>query len=99
MSSGFELQPQDGGPPVVLASGETVIGRGPLLGVSVAGSRPDPGGRARPLLAPEAPLSVLARFRTTPALPVWVLEVWGQHVLQSTLINSQTFPYVTFKKH
>ncbi|KAI5145817.1 aprataxin and PNK-like factor isoform X1 [Manis pentadactyla] len=34
MSSGFELQPQDGGPPVVLASGETVIGRGPLLGIT-----------------------------------------------------------------
>ncbi|GAB5569679.1 aprataxin and PNK-like factor isoform X1 [Prionailurus iriomotensis] len=31
MSGGFELQPQDGGPRVALAPGETVIGRGPLL--------------------------------------------------------------------
>lgn len=37
MSGGFELQPRDGGPRVALAPGETVIGRGPLLGVSVAG--------------------------------------------------------------
>ncbi|XP_021118175.1 aprataxin and PNK-like factor isoform X3 [Heterocephalus glaber] len=34
MSGGFELQPQDGGPRVALASGETVIGRGPLLGIT-----------------------------------------------------------------
>ncbi|KAB0365117.1 hypothetical protein FD754_009273 [Muntiacus muntjak] len=33
MSGGFELQPQDGGPRVALAPGETVIGRGPLLGL------------------------------------------------------------------
>ncbi|XP_075391828.1 aprataxin and PNK-like factor isoform X2 [Tenrec ecaudatus] len=33
MSGGFELQPQDGGPRVSLAPGETVIGRGPLLGI------------------------------------------------------------------
>ncbi|XP_070368120.1 aprataxin and PNK-like factor isoform X2 [Equus asinus] len=33
MSGGFELQPQDGGPRVALAPGETVIGRGPLLGI------------------------------------------------------------------
>ncbi|KAL0621437.1 Aprataxin and PNK-like factor [Plecturocebus cupreus] len=32
MSRGFELQPRDGGPRVALAPGETVIGRGPLLG-------------------------------------------------------------------
>lgn len=36
MSGVFELQPQDGGPRVALAPGATVIGRGPLLGVSVA---------------------------------------------------------------
>ncbi|XP_062934927.1 aprataxin and PNK-like factor isoform X2 [Cynocephalus volans] len=34
MSGGFELQPQDGGPPVALTPGETVIGRGPLLGIT-----------------------------------------------------------------
>lgn len=33
MSGGFELQPQDGGPRLALAPGETVIGRGPLLGI------------------------------------------------------------------
>ncbi|KAG8510135.1 Aprataxin and PNK-like factor [Galemys pyrenaicus] len=34
MSGGFELQSQDGGPRVPLAPGETVIGRGPLLGIT-----------------------------------------------------------------
>ncbi|XP_029792106.1 aprataxin and PNK-like factor isoform X3 [Suricata suricatta] len=34
MSGGFELQPLDGGPRVVLAPGETVIGRGPLLRIT-----------------------------------------------------------------
>ncbi|XP_054557657.1 aprataxin and PNK-like factor isoform X4 [Talpa occidentalis] len=34
MSGGFELQSQDGGPRVALAPGETVIGRGPLLGIT-----------------------------------------------------------------
>ncbi|XP_045683753.1 aprataxin and PNK-like factor isoform X2 [Phyllostomus hastatus] len=34
MSGVFELQPQDGGAPVALAPGETVIGRGPLLGIT-----------------------------------------------------------------
>ncbi|XP_036903978.1 aprataxin and PNK-like factor isoform X2 [Sturnira hondurensis] len=34
MSGLFELQPQDGGPRVALAPGETVIGRGPLLGIT-----------------------------------------------------------------
>ncbi|XP_021579993.2 aprataxin and PNK-like factor isoform X2 [Ictidomys tridecemlineatus] len=34
MSGGFELQPLDGGPRVALAPGETVIGRGPLLGIT-----------------------------------------------------------------
>ncbi|XP_037663143.1 aprataxin and PNK-like factor isoform X3 [Choloepus didactylus] len=34
MSGGFELQPQDGSPRVALAPGETVIGRGPLLGIT-----------------------------------------------------------------
>lgn len=34
MSGGFELQPQDGGPRVALAPGETVVGRGPLLGIT-----------------------------------------------------------------
>ncbi|XP_054442843.1 aprataxin and PNK-like factor [Pteronotus mesoamericanus] len=34
MSGVFELQPQDGGPRVALAPGETVIGRGPLLGIT-----------------------------------------------------------------
>lgn len=43
MSGGFELQPQDGGPRVALAPGETVIGRGPLLRVSVAGGSVGPG--------------------------------------------------------
>uniref|UniRef100_A0A2K5Y119 Aprataxin and PNKP like factor n=2 Tax=Cercopithecinae TaxID=9528 RepID=A0A2K5Y119_MANLE len=33
MPGGFELQPRDGGPRVALAPGETVIGRGPLLGI------------------------------------------------------------------
>lgn len=75
MSGGFELQPQDGGPRLALAPGETVIGRGPLLGVSVAGGPAGPGGRARSLLAPEALLPILVRFPTTPALPVWILEV------------------------
>lgn len=48
MSGGFELQPRDGGPRVALAPGETVIGRGPLLGVSVARARPDPEPRSEP---------------------------------------------------
>ncbi|XP_055255159.1 aprataxin and PNK-like factor isoform X3 [Moschus berezovskii] len=34
MSGGFELQPLDGGPRLALAPGETVIGRGPLLGIT-----------------------------------------------------------------
>ncbi|XP_028371673.1 aprataxin and PNK-like factor isoform X3 [Phyllostomus discolor] len=34
MSRVFELQPQDGGAPVALEPGETVIGRGPLLGIT-----------------------------------------------------------------
>ncbi|KAM5318171.1 aprataxin and PNK-like factor isoform 5-T5 [Glossophaga mutica] len=34
MSGVFELQPQDGGARVALAPGETVIGRGPLLGIT-----------------------------------------------------------------
>lgn len=34
MCSGFELQPLDGGPRVPLAPGQTVIGRGPLLGIT-----------------------------------------------------------------
>uniref|UniRef100_A0A8C0WUR6 Aprataxin and PNK-like factor n=1 Tax=Castor canadensis TaxID=51338 RepID=A0A8C0WUR6_CASCN len=34
MSGGFELQPLDCGPRVALAPGETVIGRGPLLGIT-----------------------------------------------------------------
>uniref|UniRef100_A0A8C3X6B8 Aprataxin and PNK-like factor n=1 Tax=Catagonus wagneri TaxID=51154 RepID=A0A8C3X6B8_9CETA len=34
MSGCFELQPLDGGPRVALAPGETVIGRGPLLGIT-----------------------------------------------------------------
>ncbi|XP_017377584.1 aprataxin and PNK-like factor isoform X1 [Cebus imitator] len=34
MSGGFELQPRDGGPRVALAPGETVIGRGRLLGIT-----------------------------------------------------------------
>uniref|UniRef100_A0A2K5Y160 Aprataxin and PNK-like factor n=2 Tax=Cercopithecinae TaxID=9528 RepID=A0A2K5Y160_MANLE len=34
MPGGFELQPRDGGPRVALAPGETVIGRGPLLGIT-----------------------------------------------------------------
>ncbi|XP_007968588.3 aprataxin and PNK-like factor isoform X1 [Chlorocebus sabaeus] len=34
MPAGFELQPRDGGPRVALAPGETVIGRGPLLGIT-----------------------------------------------------------------
>ncbi|XP_055981395.1 aprataxin and PNK-like factor isoform X2 [Sorex fumeus] len=34
MSGGFELQPRDGGPRLALAPGETVIGRGPLLGIT-----------------------------------------------------------------
>lgn len=83
MSGGFELQPQDGGPRVALAPGETVIGRGPLLGVSVAWGWAGPESRTRSLQAPEAPLRVLARFPITAALPVWSLEVWGQLVLQS----------------
>ncbi|XP_060043154.1 aprataxin and PNK-like factor isoform X2 [Erinaceus europaeus] len=34
MSGAFELQPLDGGPRLALAPGETVIGRGPLLGIT-----------------------------------------------------------------
>uniref|UniRef100_A0A8C6BUH8 Aprataxin and PNK-like factor n=1 Tax=Monodon monoceros TaxID=40151 RepID=A0A8C6BUH8_MONMO len=34
MSRVFELQPQDGGHRVALAPGETVVGRGPLLGIT-----------------------------------------------------------------
>lgn len=76
MSGGFELQPQDGGPRLALAPGETVIGRGPLLGVSVARGSAAPGeSRARSLLAPEAPLPILPRFSTVPALSVWILKV------------------------
>lgn len=59
---------------------------------------PDPESRARSSPFPEALLPV-SGFPTTPALHVWILEVWEQHVFQSTLINSQTFPYVAFKKH
>lgn len=71
MSGGFELQPQDGGPRVALAPGETVIGRGPLLGVSVAGGSAGPGEPCRVLagssgLAPRpGPIPP-----TTPALSV-----------------------------
>ncbi|KYO23705.1 aprataxin and PNK-like factor isoform B [Alligator mississippiensis] len=32
--SGFQLVPADGGCPVTLPRGETVIGRGPLLGIT-----------------------------------------------------------------
>ena len=78
MSGGFELQPQDGGPRVALAPGETVIGRGPLLGVSVAGALLV-WTAARSWPAPEAPLPDLPRFASTPARPVWILEVWRQH--------------------
>lgn len=39
MSLEFFLQPLDGGPPVPVGPGQTVIGRGPLLGVSVRGAR------------------------------------------------------------
>ena len=83
MSRAFELQPQDGGPRVALAPGETVIGRGPLLRVSVAEAR-RPRRAARSWPALEALLGVLPRFPTAPARPVWILEVWGQHVFQST---------------
>lgn len=38
MSSDFFLQPLDGGPRVPVGPGQTVIGRGPLLGVSVGGT-------------------------------------------------------------
>ncbi|XP_074063711.1 LOW QUALITY PROTEIN: aprataxin and PNK-like factor [Macrotis lagotis] len=34
MAGGFELAPADGGPRVALSPGETVIGRGPLLGIT-----------------------------------------------------------------
>ncbi|KAM9068197.1 aprataxin and PNK-like factor isoform X1 [Sarcophilus harrisii] len=34
MARGFELAPADGGPRVALSPGETVIGRGPLLGIT-----------------------------------------------------------------
>lgn len=82
MSGGFELQPQDGGPRLALAPGETVIGRGPLLGVSVARGSAGPGAScARSLLAPQAPLPTLPRFSTMPALPVWILDVWGVALL------------------
>lgn len=54
MSRVFELQPQDGGARVALAPGETVIGRGPLLGVSVAEGSAGPGPAAHALAAPEA---------------------------------------------
>ena len=74
MSGGFELQPQDGGPRVALAPGETVIGRGPLLGVSVAGVR-RPRRTARSRRAPEALLWVLPGFPTAPGRPFWILEV------------------------
>lgn len=92
MSGGFELLPQDGGPRVALAPGETVIGRGPLLGVSVQGARLAPESRAGSSLALKASLPVLAGFPTMPALSLCCLEVWGQHVIHSTLINSQMFP-------
>ena len=55
MSRVFELQPQDGGQRVALGPGETVIGRGPLLGVSVAeGSADWRAGATTPVLASEA---------------------------------------------
>lgn len=84
MSGGFELQPRDGGPRVALAPGETVIGRGPLLGVSVATARPDPRAvqRTIPLaseaLSPPEPIP-------HPAGHVRILKVWGQHVFSLNL--------------
>lgn len=47
MSSDFFLQPLDGGPRVPVGPGQTVIGRGPLLGVSEGGTP----GRGQPELA------------------------------------------------
>lgn len=44
MSSEFFLHPLDGGPRVPVGPGQTVIGRGPLLGVSVGGTP----GRGQP---------------------------------------------------
>lgn len=52
MSGGFELQPRDGGPRVALAPGETVIGRGPLLGVSVGGGSANQRAVGRPSWLP-----------------------------------------------
>lgn len=79
MSGGFELQPLDGGPRVALAPGETVIGRGPLLRVSVAGDSAGPREPSEVLFVSWSPVS---GFPTTPALPVWILEVGEQHVFQ-----------------
>lgn len=47
MSSDFFLQPLDGGPRVPVGPGQTVIGRGPLLGVSEGGT---PGAGSQSLL-------------------------------------------------
>lgn len=38
--AGVRLAPCDGGCPVALPPGETLLGRGPLLGVSAGGARP-----------------------------------------------------------
>jgi hypothetical protein len=75
MSGGFELQPLDCGPRVALAPGETVIGRGPLLGVSVEGAR-RPREPRRPCEPPPAPGpacrpgSVLPLARPASVLPL-----------------------------
>lgn len=47
MSLDFFLQPLDGGPRVPVGPGQTVIGRGPLLGVSAGGAP----GRGQPEVA------------------------------------------------
>lgn len=75
MSVGFELQPQDGGPRVALAPGETVIGRGPLLGVSVEGDSLDTAILQGPWV--RGPSFEPGSISHQLVLPVWILEVWG----------------------
>lgn len=87
MPSDFFLQPLDGGPRVPVGPGQTVIGRGPLLGVSVGGSVGvgsqsllSRGCLLSPELGNSASWLCLSRFYR-----------FGAVGFQTTLVKSQTF--------